>query len=254
MAVNDFSFIIIVVVIVFAICGALAVALYYIYKNVQLKRTQELLRSEIEIHEQSFQNISHEIHDNIGQVLSLAKLNLNAVEAGLSEEKSEKIRNSKDLVGQAIADLRNLSKNLNAAVITEIGLSEAIKRELDQLSKSGRYETDFSQDGKAFRLQGQKELIIFRIFQQIIYKVAAQPDVKKLKIKTLYSPCRFKLAVWDDGTHPPDFPIISPVDHRHPGGTSMFTRASIIGAELTVYSNIERGNTTIFTLNLAGDN
>jgi signal transduction histidine kinase len=43
---------------------------------LQASFQQELLKTQIEIQEQTLKNISQEIHDNIGQVLSLAKLNL----------------------------------------------------------------------------------------------------------------------------------------------------------------------------------
>src|ERR1700679_1970035 len=46
-------------------------------KLLHTQFTQELLRTQIEIQEQTLKNISQEIHDNVGQVLSLAKLNLN---------------------------------------------------------------------------------------------------------------------------------------------------------------------------------
>ena len=45
-----------------------------------LRFQQELLKTKIEIQNQTFQNISQEIHDNIGQVLSLVKLNLHTAD------------------------------------------------------------------------------------------------------------------------------------------------------------------------------
>lgn len=235
------------------LCGALVVS-FYVYKNLQLKRVQELLRSEIEIHEQSFENISHEIHDNIGQVLSLAKLNLNAIEEDLPEEKCEKIRKSKDLVGQAIADLRNLSKNLNAALISEIGLNEAIKRELELLSKSAQYETAFEQEGHTFRFDARKELITFRIFQQIVHKAVNRPGLKLLKVQAIYHPHRFSLSVHDDGKAAVKTSRrLWKTDARR-AGEDIHTRASLIGAELNTSSGPESGNTTFLTLDVEKNN
>jgi len=56
---------------------------------------RELLQSQLEIQEQTLKTISQEIHDNIGQVLSLAKLNLNTMEIDKKEELQEKIVDSK---------------------------------------------------------------------------------------------------------------------------------------------------------------
>ena len=74
---------------------------------------KQILESKLEIQEQTFRNISQEIHDNIGQVLSLAKLTINTMDVNDTTILKTKIDNSKSLVGKAIEDLRNLSRNLN---------------------------------------------------------------------------------------------------------------------------------------------
>src|SRR6059058_1273600 len=61
--------------------------------KVQHEKEQELLKSQLEIQEQTFRNISQEIHDNIGQVLSLAKLNLNTMHVGDPDNGKDKISN-----------------------------------------------------------------------------------------------------------------------------------------------------------------
>ncbi|MEJ0106718.1 MAG: hypothetical protein WDO19_31055 [Bacteroidota bacterium] len=52
--------------------------------------SQTLLQTQLEIQEQTLKTISQEIHDNIGQVLSLAKLNLNTIDITKQEELLEK--------------------------------------------------------------------------------------------------------------------------------------------------------------------
>lgn len=95
--------------------------LYYIKRknhfrqqaNLEEKYEKEILATQLEIQEQTFKNISQEIHDNIGQALTLAKLNLNTMSAEDTSELKQKIINSKELVSKAINDLRDLSRSLN---------------------------------------------------------------------------------------------------------------------------------------------
>src|SRR5258705_13572772 len=91
--------------------------LLYYYKrkrhyaeNESLKNQfqQTLLQTQLEIQEQTLKNISQEIHDNIGQALSLAKLNLNTMPPTNDETLQQKILNSNELVSKAIIDLRDL--------------------------------------------------------------------------------------------------------------------------------------------------
>src|SRR5580692_7650099 len=67
-------------------------------KVMQSSFEEELLRTRLEIQEQTFRNISQEIHDNIGQVLSLAKLNLATTEIDSSHPSRQKVEDSKNLV------------------------------------------------------------------------------------------------------------------------------------------------------------
>ena len=80
-------------------------------KNMETKFQQEILQTQLEIQEQTLKNISQEIHDNIGQALSLAKLNLNTMQVTNDEGLQQKILNSKELVSKAIVDLRDLSRS-----------------------------------------------------------------------------------------------------------------------------------------------
>jgi signal transduction histidine kinase len=106
---------------------------------------QELLKTQLEIQDQTLKNISKEIHDNIGQVLSLAKLNLNTTDVS-NFDATYKIITSKDLVGKAILDLRGLLRNLGSDKITKMGLYGAIENELEQIKKTDLYQTRLETD------------------------------------------------------------------------------------------------------------
>ena len=89
----------------------------------QLMKTafeKELLETKLEIQEQTLRTISQEIHDNVGQVLSLAKLNLNTLDMNAGD-KQEKINRSIELVSKAINDLRDLSRSINGDKLSELG-------------------------------------------------------------------------------------------------------------------------------------
>jgi signal transduction histidine kinase len=93
----------------------------------QFQRT--LLETQLEVQEQTMREISQEIHDNIGQVLSLVNLNLKT----LSSYEADKIHKTSELVHKAINDLRNLSKSLNPENIARQGIIQVLRNDLDQL-------------------------------------------------------------------------------------------------------------------------
>src|SRR5436190_23369231 len=72
--------------------------------------TKEILESRLDMQEQTFLNISQEIHDNIGQILSLVRLNVSTIDPANPESAAKKVANTKELLDGAIQDLRDLSK------------------------------------------------------------------------------------------------------------------------------------------------
>ena len=127
-----------------------------------IRLIKEELKSRIEIQERSLQAYSKEIFENIGQVLSLVKLQL---------QTENKIPESGKLLGKAIADLRNLTKQLSPDEIIKKGFAYAIDCELKRLGEAGFCRSEFSAKGNFIRLHEVKELVVFCVLQQLVYPV-----------------------------------------------------------------------------------
>lgn len=197
---------------------------------------QEILQTQLEIQEQTLKTISEEIHDNIGQVLSLAKLKLNTIDFQKQEMLIEKIADSKNLVSKAIHDLRDLSRSLNTDNIASIGLIAAIGHELEIIRKSN-YATIFDVKGEAVKADPQKELIVFRIVQESLNNIIKHAEAKRIKVTAEYSGNRLLLTISDDGKGmEADFPDASKNNNKSLGIRNMRNRAKVIGAFFSIES------------------
>jgi two-component system, NarL family, sensor kinase len=159
---------------------------------------QEVLKTQLEIREQTLTNISQEIHDNIGQVLSLAKLNLNTLQLEQPEQEGL-INDTKDLVSKAIGDLRDISKSLNADRLVKIGLPEALRADVNLLKKNGSYMTVLRIEGNEIRFDTQKEIVLYRLVQEAINNIIKHAQAKSIEINLNFTPESLELAVIDDG-------------------------------------------------------
>ena len=131
--------------------------------SVQFEQT--LLSSKLEIQEQTFTYIGREIHDNIGQVLSLVRLNLNTLTASTDEPK---LTLMDELLGKAITDLRNLSHLLDTDYIRTEGWATAVEKLFHDLERSGKYSITTHIEEDLPVLGDEKSIILFRIIQEII--------------------------------------------------------------------------------------
>jgi len=214
---------------------------------------QTLLQTQLEIQEQTLKTISQEIHDNIGQVLSLAKLNLNTIDMTNPGKLLEKINDSKQLVSKAIQDLRDLSKSLNTDNIVSIGLQRAIEYELDMINKAGGHETKLEINGDIVRVDSQKELIIFRIMQELLNNIIKHAGARLIKVQAIYLSNELELIVTDDGQGF-DLELLNRNDKNENGSglgiRNMHNRAKLIGADLNFNSITGQGTTVKLKLPL----
>jgi signal transduction histidine kinase len=218
-------------------------------QTLQSQFDQTLLQSQLEIQEQTLQNISQEIHDNIGQVLSLTKLNLGTMDIDKPDQLQQKIEDSKKLIGKAIQDLRDLSKSLSTDYVSAMGLTEAINYELEMIRKSGVYTTTLETEGSPIKLEAQKELIIFRIVQEIINNIIKHAKATTIIIQLNYGPEAFSIIVNDNGSGFDLTPLNAGDNSKFGLGLrNMYKRARLIGAQFSITSTLGAGTTVTLIL------
>ncbi len=226
--------------------GIVGFVIYFVvlYRNRQLKNKkeqdereaafrQELLKTQLEIQEQTFEHVSKEIHDNITQVLSFVKLSLGTVGNTLEPDKKAKVNESRELIAQSINDLRDLSKSLSFEHISSLGLAKTIEAEVERINKSGLLKVYFSAEGQPFSIGEQHELVLFRILQEALNNALKHAAAKHFKISLQYHHDLLNLSLEDDGLG------FSPGLLNNKSGSglrNMENRAALIGGKATIES------------------
>jgi signal transduction histidine kinase len=246
---DDISILILSAAVFFACLTGFIIYFVVLYRNKQLINKkeqeqlqaafqQELLKTQLEVQEHTLNYISTEIHDNITQVLSFVKLTLASVASKSEGEKKEKITESRELVAQTITDLRDLSKSLSFEHITSLGLVQTIEIEIERINKSGFIKVSFLQEGDAYSLGEQRELVLFRIFQETLNNTLKHSGAKHLKIVLQYHSDLLNLTLEDDGL---GFSTETLDNKRGSGLKNIENRAALIGGIATIESAPDKG-------------
>jgi two-component system, NarL family, sensor kinase len=211
--------------------------------DLRIKYQEEILKAQIEKEEQTLTRISQEIHDNIGQILSLVKLNLNTLDIeDCSSPVKDKILTSRDLVGKAIVDLRHLSKSLNSIHLSQGYLSESLRGELDIINKTGLYITRIELSGEEKPLDPQKQLIVFRIAQEAINNIIKHAKASHISIYLDYCDQLLYMIIEDDGAgFNSDFYGTPASKQSGTGLGNMENRATLIGGSFKIKSKKGEG-------------
>lgn len=201
-------------------------------EQLKAMHATEILQSQLEIQEQTFANISREIHDNIGQKLTLAKLQLNTVDVKDDNRLMSKLGDSVNMISEAIADLSDISRSMSSEIILNNGLIEGLEFEVAQLNKSSIYKIELTVTGEPIYLNSKKELILFRIVQEALNNIMKHSQASVIDIHLHFNTNLLRLDIIDNGK---GFVTVSGTK-QGTGIANMCRRASILEGKCEVFS------------------
>jgi two-component system, NarL family, sensor kinase len=215
----------------------------YIREREILKNefSEQLLKSQLEIQEQSFNIVSMEIHDNVGQTLSLLNVQLNIID---QKEILDKVMlsDAKDSVRKAMVDLRDIAKSLSTDRIHHSSLSEMTAHELKRINQTGVMKGFFRIAGEEQPIQGERKLILFRIIQECFQNIIKHSSAKNVYVNFAYKEEHLEIDINDDGKGF-DMDSLLPVDGKGLGLQNIIKRAAVINGEAKIESSVNRGTT-----------
>lgn len=216
---------------------------------------QESLRSQLEIQEGTLRNIAQELHDNIGQVLSVVKLTLAILPIEKQHPAFEAISNTRQIMNKAIFDLADLTKGLHTDRIAQIGLVPAIQFEVESFRKAGLLALHLDITGEEHDFDERKSIFLFRMFQEVVNNILKHSRAKEAFIAINYSDDNiFTLSVTDNGIgFDPKEKRGDASSSKGVGLSSMTNRAKLIGASFDIQSQPGKGTKVTIKLPLSNE-
>ncbi|WP_293308233.1 sensor histidine kinase [Pedobacter sp. UBA5917] len=243
------------IIIFFALSSAIVFFMLYFQKKkfqyakekgeLEKQYAEQLLQSRLEMQEQTFDIISQEIHDNVGQILSLAKLQLSIAEQNETGNKPL-ITEIKGNVGNALTDLRDIAKSLSTSRIQELTLLQAVEQELQRIGKAGVLKCSVEVRGDEQQVAEQKKIIVFRIVQESLQNILKHAGASKINVGFDFLSQKLKITIEDDGVG-----FSSGENEKMETGLGLqniVKRASLIMGEATIISAINSGTKIILII------
>ena len=204
---------------------------------------KEALRTQLETQTQTFETISQELHDNVGNLISMAMVHLKSPSHQADERQ---LSETHKLLDEAMDTLRDISRSINPENIHRRGLTQSIRNELNRIRKSGLYKVVYASDGVEFPIDPQKEIILFRIVQEAINNMVKHSGADTLSIMVNFKNPALSITIQDNGrgfVFQPD-----QGDYlNHSGLHNMTKRAKMIGGELVINSGLDSGTSVQIT-------
>jgi two-component system, NarL family, sensor kinase len=244
-------FTIIAVIIILLSLGVLFLVMLFYYNNKkgqmskekQLMRAtfdKQLLESKLEIQEQTFDMISQEIHDNVGQILSLAKVQLGIMEQKQSVD-GELLGNVKESISLAMTELRDIAKSLNSERVQTLSLQESISQEIRRINRSGFIKVSSEVQGMEKNIPDQHKLIAFRIVQEGLQNIIKHAGATDVNVTIRYMEDSMLITIFDNGV---GFNPETELKKREGLGLqNILRRATLVGGKADIISKPGEGTT-----------
>ena len=170
------------------------------HKIRQLEEEKKLMAAKmiVEGQEKERKRIARELHDGLGVLLSATKMQFTTIKDH-SPENQPMIKKAIQLLEQASGDVRKISHNMMPGLLTKLGFFEAVEDLFENIHDSGELQALVEIEGEQERFTENKEIMLYRIVQELVNNALKHAKAKKIKLKIDIGPDNLHLVFADDG-------------------------------------------------------
>jgi len=155
----------------------------------ELRESEKTLRHMstllIRAQEKERKRVALELHDELGQALSLLKLKIGSIKRTLPQDQTElkdECKGISDYVVQMIENVRRLSRDLSPRIIEDLGLSSALRWLAESSARHMNIELLFEMDDIDSLLSPEAQITLYRIFQEAITNIVKYAKATRIWI------------------------------------------------------------------------
>lgn len=204
----------------------------------EILHQKELITTEMEIQAQTMLHIGREIHDNVGQKLTLASLYTQQLAyESKAPSINEKIEHIGEIINQSLQELRHLSKSLTDNHIEQSSIANLVQNEFKKIEGLKKYKLILDISQEELTLPYQVKSVVVRVVQEFLQNSMKYSRCKTLSIYLAKVENDLKIILSDDGV---GFEI-SNTTGKGIGLVNMKKRIELVGGRCLLQSTLNKG-------------
>jgi two-component system, NarL family, sensor kinase len=237
------------------LAGAIILFIVFYQKKMikeQMKRQalvfeyqQKMMQAEMESQESERRRLAADLHDSIGGMLSTIRVGLSSLARTLPDPKS--IDEAKLMLDDTISSVRRISRDLMPSTLERFGFLNAIRELCERFEGTSKIEIKFSEPDEIPEMDKQRQLMLFRIIQELLNNAIKHSNAKRIDV-TILNDQGMYVSVEDDGV---GFdPTIEMKENQNGKGLGLFNienRARLLGGKLE-YPKPVKGSKTVLRI------
>jgi PAS domain S-box-containing protein len=221
-----------------------------------LKESEERLRylasQMIHAQETERKRISMELHDDLGQILTVLKLQVREIDSGLPVDFQELRSHCADLrnnIDEVIEKMRRLSRDLSPSILVDLGLPAALRYLTEEFSKYHDIKLSLKMGHIRNRFTAAEEINLYRIFQEVLNNIVKHAQATRIEITIKKHNEQVTFRVHDNGKgFNRDHILSKDTSSRGLGLTAIGERIRMLGGTLEISSQEGEGTSIAFVV------
>jgi len=202
--------------------------------------------------ERERRRISLELHDELGQSLTVLKLQLRTINTRLNDRGKDLLNNCEEVLqytDEIIENVRRLSRDLSPSILEDLGLTAALLRLSDDFARHSKIDINLQAPNIDHLFSKDQQILIYRIFQEAFNNIGKHAQATRVSAVVQKDDGRIRFCIQDNGV---GFEVEKLEAHhsteRSLGLMAMDERARMLGGILRINSKPGKGTTLTFTL------
>ncbi|MDR0792631.1 MAG: sensor histidine kinase [Chitinophagaceae bacterium] len=167
-------------------------------RALQKEFEQQLMQAQVEVQEQTMEDLGRELHDNVGQLISTAKMLLGMTERNLPDP-PETLTVAQDTLGKALQSIRSLSKSLNKEWLKQFNVIENLHSEVERINATNDLRASMESAIMQCTLLPEQQVMLFRIIQEAIQNSIKHAKAKNIVVRIAEENKKLEAEISDDG-------------------------------------------------------
>jgi signal transduction histidine kinase len=172
-------------------------------KNIQAMREQQqnqLIEAAVRSEETERHRIAETLHDEVGAILSSAKLHLLGIKSATLDDRDQQLHEKgRGLLNEVIQKVRGISHNLHSNILKEFGLNEAIRDFIKKTVNSSAIQADTDLDDNYLSKNHEEDISAYRMVQELVNNILKYAQAKKLLISSWLNGGELHLELFHNG-------------------------------------------------------
>lgn len=216
-------------------------------QTLETKHQLDLLQSIIQTQEKERKRFAEDLHDEVGAMLSTAKLNIARIEKSPDAKSAELAKETKEMLNSIITNIRRIAKALLPSTLEKLGFIESIKELCNSVNKSSIVLANFNQTGVYKKQDIKIELALYRVLQEIVNNALKHSGATEINISLKNNISDIELEIYDNGK---GFDLKT-VESQGLGLKNIESRVNMIDGKLLFESEPNKGTKALIILKKA---